>query len=964
MSNYNHIFDQFQRYSTVTKIISSFHDESKITVLEIGANGHYNLISYLPDADITFSDINDQPITNNIKFIKADASNLPFSDGEFDFVISLDVLEHVPEDKRQKVITECTRVSSKAFILACPIDNDGKTTKSERVANDVFLKFHGMEHPWLKEHFDEGLPTFDYVNGIIEDLSIPFHSFQCGKLEWWESLMKMHYMESADHRFHEAFELLNLHYNQYLHAQDSGGDCYRAFWIIGNDSNSLSCPIVKSTATDNSWMNIMNLYHDAMETVSLENKAFELECKTSENLKIEAESARVEAENARVEAENARVEAEFQLAQLVNSTSMRITMPLRMIARVVRGDLKGIQAILNHRSPLISHLFNPIAGGFSARLRRAIPILMKQGPKSVFNKIRKIKNNKGSISERPLDYQAWLMHHQEQEELDAENVMTLLPTMNQPLISVVIPTYNPEIKILRLCIESVLNQSYKNLELCIADDASTNPDVINVLEEYQRKDKRIKIICRKKNGHISAATNSALELVTGEWVALLDHDDELHKHSLAFVINAINSRDNVEFIYSDEDKIDLQGKRSDPHFKPSWNLDLLYSQNYVSHLGVYRVDIVKKIGGFRIGYEGSQDFDLLLRYSREINHENIVHIPKVLYHWRMVEGSTALASTEKSYTTDVGIKALQDHFNVLGEKVTVQQGKHANIYKVNWQLSDEPLVSLIIPTYNGYEITKQAIDSILEKTTYLNYEIILVDNNSNDLTALAYFEELKLHDKVTVLRYPFPFNYSAINNFAVKEAKGHIIGLINNDIQVITPEWLTEMVSHAQRQDIGCVGAMLYYPNNTIQHAGVICGLGGVAGHSHKYFPREHPGYFYRLKLVQNLSAVTAACLLIKKEIFNEVNGLNEKDLTIAFNDIDFCLKVQSIGYRNLWTPYAELYHHESISRGAEDNPEKIKRFNKEVDYMKNRWKTDIIADFSYNRNLTRVREDFSLSND
>ncbi len=531
---------------------------------------------------------------------------------------------------------------------------------------------------------------------------------------------------------------------------------------------------------------------------------------------------------------------------------------------------------------------------------------------------------------------------------------------HNPLISIVVPVYNPDEQLLVDCIESVLAQSYTNWELCLADDKSPKPHVRKVLKAYARKDSRIKPIYRSKNGHISAASNSALQKARGEWIALLDHDDELHQHALFHVVNAINEKPDVELIYSDEDKIDQSGKRIDPHFKSDWNLDLLYSQNYVSHLGVYKTDIMNKIGGFRLGYEGSQDYDLLLRYSREIDHANIVHIPKVLYHWRMVEGSTALGSGEKSYTTDAGIKALEDHFEALGQSVSVEMGKHDNIYKVNWAIENEPLVSLIIPTYNGYEITKQAIDSIIEKSTYRNFEILLVDNNSNNPTALEYFDEVDQHDKVKVLRYPYPFNYSAINNFAAKQAKGEIIGLINNDVEVINPEWLTEMVSHAQRKDVGCVGAMLYYPNDTIQHAGVIIGIGGVGGHSHKHFKRGDHGYFSRLNIVQNLSAVTAACLLVRKSVFNEVNGLNEEELTVAFNDVDFCLKVRAAGYRNLWTPYAELYHHESISRGAEDSPDKVARFNNEADYMKKTWKTNIETDPFYSKNLTANSEDFA----
>ncbi len=557
-------------------------------------------------------------------------------------------------------------------------------------------------------------------------------------------------------------------------------------------------------------------------------------------------------------------------------------------------------------------------------------------------------------------YQEWINKH----ELitDSFALQNIKGFKHQPLISVIVPVYNPQKQLLIECIESVINQSYDNWELCLADDNSPDKGVCEVLAEYAAKDRRIKVVFREENGHISDASNSALKVATGQWSALLDHDDELHVHALYHVAEILNQFPQTEFIYSDEDKIDEDGVRSGPHFKADWNLDLLYSQNYVSHLGVYKTNIINKIGGFRKGYEGSQDFDLLLRYSREIDHANIVHIPKVLYHWRMVEGSTALASEEKTYTTDAGIQALKDHFKALNKEVTVEKGAGANMYKVNWRIANAPLVSLIIPTYNGYEITKQAIESILEKTTYQNYEILLVDNNSDDPIALEYFKELDRHEKISVLRYPYPFNYSAINNFAAKQAKGSIIGLINNDVEVITPEWLTEMASHAQREDIGCVGAMLYFDNDTIQHAGVICGLGGVAGHSHKYFHRDHPGYFYRLKLVQNLSAVTAACLLVRKSVFEEVSGLNEKDLKVAFNDVDFCLKVQAAGYRNLWTPYAELYHYESISRGAEDNPEKVARFNKEVGYMKNIWGTDKKVDPCYSPNLSLEREDFSYN--
>ena len=560
-------------------------------------------------------------------------------------------------------------------------------------------------------------------------------------------------------------------------------------------------------------------------------------------------------------------------------------------------------------------------------------------------------------------YQSWIQRNDTRTEDDFKRMQHEIGAfLHQPLVSILMPVYNVDSKWLILAIDSVRDQVYENWELCISDDASPNPDIRSVLEKYMQLDERIKVVFRERNGHISENSNSALALASGEWLALMDHDDVLPNHALYEVVKAIHKSPDAALIYSDEDKIDEKGRRFMPHFKSDFNLDLLYGQNYISHLGVYRTDIAKAIGGFRKGLEGSQDYDFLLRYLLKIDPSQIIHIPKVLYHWRAIEGSTALSSGEKSYTTEAGVKALQNYFAQLHADVSVGRGKADNLYRVQWNLTYEPLVSLIIPTKNGYEVTKQAIDSILNKTTYAHYEILLVDNNSDDPKALAYFDELSQHEKITVLRYPHPFNYSAINNFAVQHARGEVLGLINNDVEVIDGGWLTEMVSQAMRPDIGCVGAMLYYPNDTIQHAGVVIGINGVAAHSHKHYPKSHPGYFSRLFVAQDLLAVTAACLLLRKTTFDEVGGLNERDLTVAFNDVDLCLKVHKAGYRNLWTPYAELYHHESISRGREDNPEKIARFKREVDYMLNTWHTNTLFDPYYNPNLTIEREDFSIS--
>lgn len=591
---------------------------------------------------------------------------------------------------------------------------------------------------------------------------------------------------------------------------------------------------------------------------------------------------------------------------------------------------------------------------------------------------RVLKNNSDTLSELLNEYNATFKYNQQSIDYDewideieipslptAQEVRATLDIMDRPpLISIVMPVYNTGELFLRECIESVLAQSYPYWELCIADDKSTQPHVEQVLKEYETRDKRIKVVYREQNGHISAASNSALQIATGDYVALLDHDDALPEYALYFMALAIKQHPQAQILYSDEDKIDTKGRRSMPHFKSDWNPDLFFSQNYVSHLGVYKRDLLNRIKGFRVGLEGSQDQDLLLRCLPHVQHEQIIHIPRVLYHWRTVEGSTALASDEKSYTTEAGIRALRDYFSEHGPKgVRIEVGLVPNTYRTIWPLPQPaPLVSLLIPTRDKKEITEIAVCSILEKTTYPHYEIIILDNGSVEAETLDWFAAIQNKDsRVRVIRYDHPFNYSAINNFGVTHSIGSVIGLVNNDVEVINPEWLMDMVSHACRSEIGCVGAKLYYSNDTIQHGGVIISLGGLAGHSHKNYARSNNGYFHRLVITQNLSAVTAACLIIRREIYEAVGGLEEEGLKVAFNDVDFCLKVREAGYRNLWTPYAELYHHESISRGYEDTPEKQTRFQMEVEFMKNKWRDVLKQDPYYSPNLAKDREDFSI---
>ncbi|OUD13171.1 glycosyltransferase [Thioflexithrix psekupsensis] len=536
---------------------------------------------------------------------------------------------------------------------------------------------------------------------------------------------------------------------------------------------------------------------------------------------------------------------------------------------------------------------------------------------------------------------------------------------NKPIISIIMPTYNTDERWLRKAIDSVLNQIYPHWELCIADDASTSPHVADILREYAQKDSRIKLVFRTENGHISEASNSALALATGHYITFLDHDDMLSQHALFWVVEDMQQYPNHKMWYSDEDKVNESDERYEPYFKCDWNPDLFLSHNLVTHLAVYQADLIHEVGGLRKGYEGAQDYDLVLRVIEKISPVEIRHIPRILYHWRAIQGSTATSPDEKPYALLAAQKAIGEFLQRKGiQNAEVSENPEIKgTIRVKYPIPDPaPLVSLIIPTRNGLHLLQRCVESILAKTLYRKFEIIIIDNESDDPDTLAYFQQLEKEKQARIISYPHPFNYADMNNMAVQFAQGELVGLLNNDLEVINPEWLGEMVSHAIRPEIGVVGARLWYPNETLQHAGVILGIGGSAGHAHKGFKRGNVGYFGRAALIQNYSAVTGACLLVRKNIFEQVGGLNAEHLKVAFNDVDFCLKTLQLGVRCLWTPFAELYHHESASRGYEDTPEKVARFEKERLYLREQWPQYIVGDPAYSFNLTLDAEDFSYA--
>lgn len=527
------------------------------------------------------------------------------------------------------------------------------------------------------------------------------------------------------------------------------------------------------------------------------------------------------------------------------------------------------------------------------------------------------------------------------------------------LFSIVVPLYNTPEPFLREMIQSVIDQTYGNWELCMADGSDKMHETVEkICRQYAEEDCRIKYKKLEKNLGISGNTNACLEMSEGHYIGLFDHDDLLHPAALHEVMRAICEKD-ADFIYTDENT--FHKKPADafcPHFKPDFAPDTLRSYNYICHFTVFSRELLKKVGAFRSAFDGSQDYDMILRLTEVAKH--VTHIPEILYYWRAHKASVAESITAKPYVVEAAHRALQEHLERMGLSGVVADGLIPTTYRIQYQIKETPLVSIVIPNKDYASTLRRCIDSIISLTTYPAYEIIVVENNSTEPETFAYYEELGRHGMIRVLNWEGEFNYSAINNFAVKTARGDYILLLNNDTEVITPDWLQEMLMFVQRKDVGAAGAMLYYPDDSIQHAGVILGIGGVAGHAHKGMARGSYGYMSRAAIIQNYSAVTAACMLIRRNVWEEVGGLDES-FEVAFNDVDMCMRIRKAGYLIVWTPYAELYHYESKSRGSEDTPEKQKRFEGEVRRFQERWRAELEAgDPYYSPNLTLKAEDFT----
>lgn len=557
-------------------------------------------------------------------------------------------------------------------------------------------------------------------------------------------------------------------------------------------------------------------------------------------------------------------------------------------------------------------------------------------------------------------YEAWFARHKPDKRVLRRQKHASFA--QKPLISIVIPLYCTPLPYLKELIESVRRQSYENWQLCLAD-GSPDDKAKEFLEKHYGREKRIVYQKLKENGGISANTNAAAELAKGEYLMFCDHDDTLEPDALYEIVKAINDTD-ADVVYTDEDKVSMDGRHYfDPNFKPDFNLFRLRENNYICHIFVVRKSLTDETGMLRSEFDGAQDFDFILRCCEKA--KKITHIPKVLYHWRCHMDSTAADPSSKAYAYEAGRKAIREHYQRMGIDAKVDMTERPGWYRSHIKVQGNPMVSIIIPNKDHTDDLELCLFSMSRKSTYRNYEVLIVENNSEKEETFEYYKKLpERYPKVRVLTWEKEFNYSAINNFAAEEAQGEYLLFLNNDVEILTPDWIEEMLQNCQQENVAAVGAKLYYPDDTIQHAGVVLGLGGIAGHIMCRASREDPGYFGRMISVQEISAVTAACMMVKKSEFDSVKGFDET-FQVAFNDIDLCMKFRAARKKIVFTPYAELYHYESKSRGLEDTPEKQFRFDKEVKRFQEKWAQQLeMGDPYYSPNLSVTEGDCSLRED
>lgn len=1006
-------FDQYQRHRAAAEIIDIIKKETgrkKLKILDVG--GYYKnaegqdtfpLKEFLHDEEILVLDIANCRLA---PFVQGDATAMPFQPKTFDVLNCQDVLEHIPPTSRGKFLNNLLKTSREFIILGAPFKTENSVL-AEKILYEYILKTLKGKHRELEEHIKNGLPEYFVMESFLAKKKLSFCDFPSGYLNNWLLFMMVKYyiLELPDSR--KLSTMIDRFYNRNFYESDQRPPAYRHMYVVSKfKKNEPVLKIISDRFKD---------YREKFKDLTLEKSDFStlqtllsLEALKDRN-KIEGLNSQIThltrqikqmekvVKDQNIHIQNYKEEVYEKKIHILNlekkitdenihlQNYKRDIKEKKNLLRTLKKEIKqqekeikqqekeikqqekeiydkevhirniedNMNLILKSKVWRVADFFRRV---FYMKILKIFPPLQKSAltiTREGFPSFRQKVKKRKMMRTKDI-YDIWM----EQNSLTEEKIKSIREEVEKfpykPKISIIMPVYNVERIWLEKAIKSVFDQLYPNWELCIVDDASPKKHVKETLKKYE-KNKKINIKYLKENRGISEASNEALSLASGEFTGFLDHDDELSIDALYENVKLLNDHQEADLIYSDEDKINPEGKRIEPYFKPDWSPDLFLSYNYICHFAVCRKKILDKIKGFRKGFEGSQDYDLLLRFTEKT--DKIFHIPKVLYHWRQIKGSAATFHKEKITHIENTIRALKDALKRRKIEADVEKGIHFDqfeSYRVRRKIKGSPLVSIIIPMRDMVSFLKRNLRGIEEKTDYKNYEVIIVDNNSREKETLDYFKTLKEKDNIRIIEYKDEFNFSKINNFTVKKAKGEHILFLNNDIEAISQGWLAAMLEHSARKEVGAVGAKLIFPNDTIQHAGTVLGLGGVAGHSHKHFPADSNGYFGALNTIRNYSAVTAACLMTKKKVFEEVDGFDEIHLSVAFNDVDLCLKIREKGYLVIYTPFSALYHFESKSRGYDLNPD-------EIMYMKNRWGKILFSDPYYNPNLTFDSEDFRI---
>ena len=922
-------FDHYQRYALTRQIASLFwggQDGEGLQVLDVG--GHMSSLKlFLPRANVTVTDPMVPPSATHRglpflcdSYVRAQGEQLPFADSSFGLVAAHDTLEHVAPDQREAFLRELFRVARDLVVVNGPVYRPEAREAEERL-NSFIGQLFNTPQPSLVEHLELGLPEPELIERVAREASLPFVVIPNGNLASWLVMMAMKHYLAALPEGEAVHEALDRAYNAIFSPRDFQEACYRSAYVISLRQDgapaleriAAAFPVRPEERYTPPSLPELASFIQEMETHgrSVNETVREMAASQRQLEALLGQKDAVLAKKNAVLAEKERRIASAEATLAETEQQLREVQQQFQAATSALGYrlLERTRAVINRLAPPgtlrrgVLKLFRKglrisLAEGWVTFLRRGVQV-WRWAPRLI--RRAGLAASVGSLDEQ---YQLWLRAH----ALTPARVRRIRKEAARlscrPKVSIVMPVYNSDAAWLREAIESVRGQLYDDWELCIADDASSEPAVRELLQEYEG-DERIKVTYLEENQGISAASNAALALATGEYVGFLDHDDELKPDALYEVVKLLNEQPDLDFIYSDEDKRSPDGRLVQPFFKPDWSPDLLLSINYVPHFAVYRKRTVDEVGGLRSECDFSQDYDLALRVTERTNR--IGHVALPLYTWRMIPGSAASEVEAKPRSTEAAKRALADAMRRRGIGAEILEGPFKTAYRVRYRIRGEPLVSIIIPTRDRVELLSRCIASIKKKTSYRNYEIIVVDNDSRDEKTLDYLKKSP-HRCIT---YPGAFHYAGMMNFAVRETAGEHVIMLNNDTEVISPEWVEAMLEHSQRPEVAAVGARLFYPDGRrVQHEGIIIGLGGgSAGNV------DHGGYFGLGKMVRNLSAVTGACMMVRRDVFEGLGGFDES-LGIAFNDVDYCLRAREQGYLIVYTPYSVLYHHEGGTRG------------------------------------------------